>query len=89
VKDFVPQKPINQEFPENPYPLFVPAFLEDRPTENELLYVQKSSKYFVFGKNVRYSVKKSAEYLVRTNYSADTEYSVLVKSRIFGYSVIR
>jgi hypothetical protein len=45
------------------------------------LSVQKV-KYSVFG-------KKKAEYSVKTNYSADNEYSVSVKSRIFGYSVIR
>jgi hypothetical protein len=43
----------------------------------------------VFGFQHKCSIfgKKYAEYSVKTNYLADTEYSVSVKSQIFGYLV--
>jgi hypothetical protein len=68
-----------QEFPENPYLLFVHAFLGDRPTGS--YFFRQKVKIFGFG-------GKYAEYSGKTNYSAFTEYLVSVKSRIRNYSVI-
>jgi hypothetical protein len=75
-----------QEFPENPYFLFVPSLLGAKPTGSKF----SGKKVLVFfGKIVRYSVKKYVEYSVKTNYSSDTEYSGSVKRQMFRYLVFR
>jgi hypothetical protein len=65
LNDFQPYKPFEQEFPENPYSLFVHTFLADRPAENR-------TKVFGFWQKCPIFVEKYAKYSVKTNYSADT-----------------
>jgi hypothetical protein len=84
--------PFHQEFLKSVLPLSSAIFFEAdlqltifiRP-KDKIFGIQQKKKGHNLVKstpNIRY-----AEYSVKTNYLADTKYSVLVKSRIFGYSV--
>jgi hypothetical protein len=79
----------DQEFLKSVFPPSSAIFFRDRLLLQETIFVRPKVEVFGFWQKSPLFGKKIAEYSVKTNYSADTDYLVSVKSRIFGYLVIR